>query len=84
MSLLNTKTAIITGASAGIGRAAAERFAREGANLVINARGAERLEALADAIRAEGGQVHVRAVDARRVVAGEGFRAVRGERGREC
>lgn len=64
MSLLNTKTAIITGASAGIGRAAAERFAREGANLVINARGAERLEALADAIRAEGGQVAVLAGDA--------------------
>lgn len=35
------KTVVITGASSGVGRAAAELFARQGANLVIVARGRE-------------------------------------------
>lgn len=34
---MNNKTAIITGASRGIGRAISERFARAGCNLVLNA-----------------------------------------------
>ncbi len=39
---------VITGASAGIGRATAVRFAREGANVVLAARSQERLERLAE------------------------------------
>ncbi len=44
MSELKGKTAIITGASRGIGRAIAESLAREGVQLVIAARGKEALD----------------------------------------
>ena len=36
MERLEGRTALITGASRGIGRAVAERFASEGANIAIN------------------------------------------------
>lgn len=42
--MLNGRTAIVTGASRGIGRAIAERFGREGANLVLTARDAAALD----------------------------------------
>jgi short-subunit dehydrogenase len=42
-SPLNRKTVVITGASAGVGRAAARRFARAGAKLVLIARDADAL-----------------------------------------
>ena len=50
------RVAIVTGASTdpGIGTASARRLAREGASVVINARGEERLEATATALRREG------------------------------
>ena len=49
---LNDKTVIITGASSGIGAAAAELFAAEGARLVLGARREAHLAALVDRIAA--------------------------------
>jgi len=56
MSRLSGKTAVITGAASGIGRAAAKLFASEGASLVIADR-AEAVAETADAITAAGGRV---------------------------
>ena len=53
------KTALVTGGSRGIGAAVADRFAREGWDLVISARGADALEARAEQLREHGGRVVV-------------------------
>ena len=50
-------TALITGASQGIGKATALLFAEKGYDLIINARTKETLEAVAEEIRALGRQV---------------------------
>ena len=47
---LNGKTVLITGSTAGIGFAAARRFAEEGAVVVLNGRGEERVRAAVDAL----------------------------------
>lgn len=63
MALLTNKVAIITGASSGIGRAAAILFAREGASVVIGARREDKLNELAEEIKNAGGSVRVLAGD---------------------
>ncbi|MEQ9609654.1 MAG: SDR family NAD(P)-dependent oxidoreductase [Kiloniellaceae bacterium] len=50
------RIAVITGASRGIGAAVAQRFATEGAQLILIARTVGALEELDDAIRAQGGK----------------------------
>ena len=54
---LRDKVAVITGGSVGIGLATAKGLAREGANVVVAARNAERLEAARAEIAAEGTRV---------------------------
>ncbi|MFN7452288.1 MAG: SDR family NAD(P)-dependent oxidoreductase [Alphaproteobacteria bacterium] len=55
MNALTGKIALITGASRGIGAALAQRFAAEGAQVILTARTVGGLEAVDDAIRARGG-----------------------------
>lgn len=54
--LLEGKTAVVTGASKGIGRAIVELFASEGASVVLTARGKEKLDQAVEAINADGGK----------------------------
>ncbi|HEY3491212.1 MAG TPA: SDR family NAD(P)-dependent oxidoreductase [Candidatus Deferrimicrobiaceae bacterium] len=49
------KVAIVTGASNGIGRAIALEFASKGAGVVVNGRNAEKVQAVVEAIRRNGG-----------------------------
>ena len=59
------KVALITGASRGIGAAVAERFAREGAHVILAARTVGGLEEVDDAVRAAGGSATLVPVDLR-------------------
>ena len=54
---LHGKSAVVTGAAFGIGRATAEAFAREGARLIATDLQAEPLAALADELRQGGAEV---------------------------
>ncbi len=56
-------SALVTGATAGIGRAVAERLARNGAELIVHGRDTARGSAVVDAITAEGGKARFVAAD---------------------
>jgi NADP-dependent 3-hydroxy acid dehydrogenase YdfG len=61
--VLTGKTALVTGASSGIGRSTALALADAGASVALVARRAERLKDLAAQIEADGGQALARAAD---------------------
>jgi len=61
--LLAGKVALVTGASRGIGEAAARLFAAEGAAVVLTARGADALDRIVADIRADGAVADAVAVD---------------------
>lgn len=57
------RTAIVTGASKGIGRGIARVFARAGANVLVVARGEEAARAAVDGIRSDGGRAEMHLCD---------------------
>jgi len=63
----NSPVIIITGASSGIGAATARLFAREGYQVILAARRFDRLHALAEEIKADGGEALPIAIDLNRL-----------------
>ena len=63
MKRFDNKTVVVTGASSGIGEALAREFAARGANVVLGARSADKLERITAEIRATGAQAVCRVVD---------------------
>jgi len=65
--ILKGKTAIVTGASTGIGRAIAVKFATEGANVILVARTKNRLQETLNQVKSKGGTGKIFCVDLRNV-----------------
>lgn len=62
---LENKVALVTGASKGIGKAIAKRYAKEGASVVLASRSIDLLSAIAAEIKGDGGEALALAVDVR-------------------
>jgi len=77
---LEGKVAVVTGATAGIGLAAASKFVEEGAKVAICARNADKLAATVELLRAKGGDVFGLATDITRPEEIERFFAAVAER----
>ncbi|MFQ5525569.1 MAG: 3-oxoacyl-[acyl-carrier-protein] reductase [Thermoanaerobaculia bacterium] len=60
---LDGKTALVTGASQGIGEGIARRLSEHGARLILAARSRDKLEALAEELRSQGGEAVAHALD---------------------
>jgi len=63
LKLLSERVAVVSGASSGIGEATALALASHGAKVVLGARREDRLEGVAERIKAEGGQAETLPLD---------------------
>ena len=63
--MLEGRVAVVTGGGGGIGRAVSETFARHGARVALAEQDGDRAAATEEAIRADGGEVHVVVGDVR-------------------
>ena len=54
-----SEVVVVTGASAGLGRAIVERFARDGSSIALIARGVSRLESAQRSVESLGGRVEI-------------------------
>jgi NADP-dependent 3-hydroxy acid dehydrogenase YdfG len=60
---IDGKVIVITGASSGVGESSARLLSSQGATLVLGARRAERIQTLADELKAKGGKALAVATD---------------------
>jgi len=73
MTTLAGRCVVVTGASSGIGAACARAFAEQGSRVLLLARRLDRLEGVAAAIRAAGGEVRCDGLDVRERAAVERY-----------